>query len=282
MNLKNFLKQSTFLRKSVHITRSLVGLNFIKTVYFNFKFLQFKEALRFPILMYGKVSLKGNKGKIIFSCKTTYGIVRIGKNTDCFSAQNRCLVYLDGIIEFGGSFLASNGVTITVSKGAKLDIGDIVSLGAGAKIRCQNYIKIGKGTGIVEECQVFDTNFHSTKNIQTSMVINPNSPVIIGEFCWIGNRTTVMKGTILKDNTIVASNSLLNKDYSILFNVPYPVIGGMPARLLGSGVVRIYDIGEEEKILSHYKKHPNVPYVTSYPHSNEQAYRARKQLFELY
>lgn len=64
------------------------------------------------------------------------------------------------------------------------------------------------------------------RNIKTGKVDPISKDVFIGECCWIGNRTNIMKGTVLPDNTIVSSNSLLNKDYTS--TVPsYSIIGGM-------------------------------------------------------
>lgn len=256
-------------------------LNYYKTFLVNFRLLPFKQAIRLPIFVYGKTAIYGLAGKIIFECPIKKGMIIIGKNTDKFSAHNRSLLELNGTIIFKGTFLASNGVTIQVSHGALLEIGDIVSLGACAKIRCLYWITIGCGTGIVEECQIFDTNFHCTKDVGTGIVNNPCDKITIGKFCWVGNRSTIMKGTVLADDTIVASNSLLNKNYEIRYDDKFPILGGIPAKLIGSGKVRIYDIHEETKILNAYNNGGSVCYKTDYNHSHENAYLKRKEVFEI-
>jgi acetyltransferase-like isoleucine patch superfamily enzyme len=48
-----------------------------------------------------------------------------------------------------------------------------------------------------------------------------------------------MKGTITPNNTIIASNSLLNKNY--IETPPYSVLAGTPAKLVKSGVKRIFE-----------------------------------------
>lgn len=61
------------------------------------------------------------------------------------------------------------------------------------------------------------------------------------------------KGTKTPDYLIVASaNALLTKDYTSL--PPYSVIGGSPAKLLKSGVRRIYNSNMEQKINQFLKK----------------------------
>ena len=56
---------------------------------------------------------------------------------------------------------------------------------------------------------------------------------------WFGNRCNIMKGTITPNNTIVASNSLCNKDYS---DIPeYSLLAGSPAKLKNKGIKRLFE-----------------------------------------
>lgn len=53
------------------------------------------------------------------------------------------------------------------------------------------------------------------------------SPVRIGSNCWIGEKTTVLRGVTVGDGSVVASHALVNKDVP-----PNSVVGGVPARVL--------------------------------------------------
>jgi hypothetical protein len=55
----------------------LTKLNF-NTVYFNFKYLPFKDAIKFPILLSKHVHLKEVSGKINFECPIRHDLVRFG------------------------------------------------------------------------------------------------------------------------------------------------------------------------------------------------------------
>jgi acetyltransferase-like isoleucine patch superfamily enzyme len=72
------------------------------------------------------------------------------------------------------------------------------------------------------------------------------SPIVIGNNVWIGNRTTVTPGTIIPNYCIVSSNSLCNKDYSYI--PPDSIIGGIPAKLLKTGYRRIFSYEEQGEI----------------------------------
>ena len=78
----------------------------------------------------------------------------------------------------------------------------------------------------------------------------------IGDYCWISNNCTIMPGTVIPPYTIVASHSMVNKDFSHLEK--YSVIGGMPARFLKSGVARVFNTDAERVIQQYFDTHPEA------------------------
>ncbi len=254
----------------------LENLNIPKTLYVNFKTQKFKDAVKFPVWIYGKMRISNLSGQLIFGCKIKTGTIIIGKNTDFFSNRNRSLLSLSGIWHCNGLFQASNGVTITID--GTIETGNLVSLGSGAKIRCYGYTEIGDGCGIVEESQVFDTNFHCIINLKDRTVASPVGRVIIGKLNWIGNRSTIMKGTVLPDFSIVASYSLVSKDFSAH---KYPTIGGVPAKILTEGQIRVYDLNEESRVFLHYRTHKTETYISTYDTSVENSLKHRAKVFKI-
>lgn len=74
-------------------------LSILRTIYFNFRTLPFKQAIKLPIFIYGRVRLFGLNGEVIF--ENTYiktGMVKIGKNTESFSLFDH-----SGFISLGGT-----------------------------------------------------------------------------------------------------------------------------------------------------------------------------------
>ena len=53
--------------------------NVLKTLYVNFKMLRFKEARKLPLWIYGKMSFRSLKGKIIIDSPIYPGMIRIGR-----------------------------------------------------------------------------------------------------------------------------------------------------------------------------------------------------------
>lgn len=65
--------------------------------------------------------------------------------------------------------------------------------------------------------------------------------VVLGDYNWIGNKTTIKKGVKTPNHTTVAgSYSLLTSDYTK--SIPeYSVIGGIPAKLIVSKTSRVWN-----------------------------------------
>lgn len=239
---KSKLLKSIYKRYKKFSNFIIYRFNPIKTLYLNFKFLKFREAIHLPIYVYGSLKVVNSTGSIKINSKIKPGLIKLGYNSDCFSAsKGSALLNLSGEIIFNGYFLSSVDYTLDVQ--GTLNIGNCCTLGNSSKIRCWKSIVLGDFSRIALECQVFDTNFHYVKNIETGEVKNNNTPIKIGKFCWIGNRTSIMKGTILPDYTIVGGNSLVNKDFS--HSPDFPMIAGSPAKLISNGFARIYDMDKE-------------------------------------
>ena len=268
--IKRLLKKSNLLvslvhraQKNIRILKTLWSINFIKTIYVNFKTQSFRNALKLPIHIYGKLKIRTLSGHILVDAPIYFGKIKLGYNTEYFSAsKGSAVLSVPGTLHFRGRFIAS--IDCTISSSGILEFGDLSRIGNGVKIACRNHISIGKGSGIALDSQIYDTNFHYTREVKTGLVRKNAAPIIIGNFCWIGNRSTIMKGTILPDYAIVAGNSLCNKDYTN--GAPaYPVIAGTPAKIIGEGVTRIFDYEEECKIDAFFAEHPDEETYMSYP-----------------
>lgn len=228
------------------------NLNLYKTLYFNFKFLPFDQAKKFPIYIYHKLKCLDTSGKIIIEGDISPGMIKWNIDMDHFSySKGSALFSNDGTLIFKGKVSFSYDTTITLQYGASIILGHNCIIGNSAKLRAYKLIVLEDNVGVASETQIFDTNFHYTRDIETGIVNPQNAPVYIKEGCWIGNRTSIMKGTVLPAYTIVASNSLLNKDYSSIID-SFSLLGGQPAKLLKKGIARVYDYKLYEQLESHF------------------------------
>tara|TARA_R110002073_G_scaffold252758_3_gene415346 strand:- start:658 stop:1308 length:651 start_codon:yes stop_codon:yes gene_type:complete len=210
--------------------------------------LPFKKAIKLPIIFKRKTRFNNLKGQLIINGEISRGMIIIGDYHSDLLTPLFNIIDIKGKIIFNGPVQIGCGTLIRVEKNGILEFGNKNVIGGNSKIFCENSIKIEDYTRVGWECQLFDTNFHYLKNTKDNTYIDKLGSITLGKNNWIGNRTSIMKNTCTPDYTIVASNSICNKDY-VKSNVkPESVIGGCPAELIALNKIRVFDRSEELKI----------------------------------
>ncbi|MBP3357024.1 MAG: hypothetical protein J6K95_07695 [Rikenellaceae bacterium] len=267
MGIRESLRKSPALVKAVRKWRNFVtthkGVNWNKTLYLNFKTQRFADAVKLPILVYGKLKIPNLSGKIVIEGPVYHGKIKLGFNSEYFSAsRGSAILMVSGQLIFHGRFRSS--VDCMIDAAGVLEFDDLCFVGNAVKVSCKNHISLGRASRLGVESQVFDSNFHYVRDVETGVVRKKSAPIVIGRFCWIGNRATLMKGTRLPDYSIVAGNSMCNKDYTV--DAPaYPCFAGSPAKAVGKGGgLRIFDIEEEARIDAFFAANPQAATCTSY------------------
>lgn len=173
------------------------------------------------------------KGKVELPAKIRTGMIRIGafEIGHYDRKHNRPIWENKGKIVFKGEALIKYGAKIIVGEKGVLEIGDKFRLSSGSYIICYKKVALGSNCRISWDTQIIDTDFHRIFD-KSGRTLNPDKDIIIGDNCWIGNRCTINKGSLLKEYTIVASNSLTNKAY----DQPHVILAGMPATIIRTGV----------------------------------------------
>ena len=231
------------------------GLNIYKTILVNFKLFPLKEALKFPIFVFGKLKIY-HLGTVIIESPIFTGMIELGRNRDRFKASaGSAMIDNRGIIIFKGAVHFSIDYGIYSQPTGRIEFGKFCFLGNNVKLYAYNKIVIGMGCSITSEVQIFDSGFHFMKNVETGEIGNIMGQVVIGNWCWIGNRTTIARKTILPDYSVVTSNSLVNKDFSM---EKFPLIGGIPARKISNSLVRIFNREDENHLWAYFVEHRDV------------------------
>ena len=216
------------------------------TLYFNYKYLPFDQAKLLPIVFYKHAyATILNGGKIVLSdemlarkCKVYVGLPAYDFEYQC---EKTHLNICGGTLNVNGKLEFRRGCIIDI-RGEFLCGNDIL-FGPRCRIRIHNSVILRDYIRIAHETQLFDSNFHYSEKVDAPGYYPISKPIIIGSYCWIGNRSTLSPGVILPDYTIVASNSLVNKDFSSL--AKYSTIGGIPAKFLREGYTRVWDTKRE-------------------------------------
>lgn len=233
------------IKQVLHLLWILLSHLPIQTIYINFKMLPLRQAIRLPIFIYTSTEFRSLKGKIEIKGHIFPNMIHIGDNTRYPTTSKPLSIWtINGTLVFNGPIKFFQGTYVYVAEGSTLSLGTKGTfIGSDTKIICRDQITIGDCVEITWECQIYDTSFHYIK--QEGKDVEPlTKPIIINDYAWIGNRSTISKGCILPSHTIVASGSLCNKDYSEFGQ--NCLFAGTPAKCKATDIDRIYSYNEEK------------------------------------
>lgn len=208
----------------------LYCLGLPKTIYFNFKYLPFKQAINLPILVSHRVAFKSLKGSIVIdnAQDKNFGVVKIGFGyVGIFDGnRSRSVWECNGKVIFRGSANIGHGSKICVGVNGKLEFGNSFVITAESQIVCFKHIVFGNNVLIAWQSLIMDTDFH--KIIQKTQITNPDKEIHIGNHIWVGCRSIILKGVDIPDGCVLAANSNLIKSV----NEERVLIGGNPAHII--------------------------------------------------
>ena len=228
-----------------------LSINWLKTLYFNFKMFPFKTAKKLPVYFYGSIKFSSLKGEIVIDAPIKKGMIGFGQKFEKMSrSKSVAELILNGQLVFRGHAHFGKDCFVCIEKDAYCEFGFMGCLGSDVKLICTTKIIIGKWTGIGYESQIIDTNSHPMKNTLSGEYYPMTGPIHLGNYNAISNRVSIMPNTQTPNHCVIASNSLCNKDYRPLGE--HILIGGIPAELIKTNYSRDWE-SEKEK-LKKYKR----------------------------
>ena len=236
------------LKKIAKLLKLLIRLNIVKTIYFNFKKLPSRLAIKLPIYIYGKAKFRELNGSIQINAPIKRGMIKIGKN-DYYIRTSVPMTYwvINGKIIFNGTAKFLNGGYMCVASNGVLTIGDDALIGSNYKIMCFESISIGRSLRCTYDCQIYDTSYHYVERGDGS-TNKLTVPICIGDYVWIGNSSTIAKGSNIPSQNIIANRSFVNKDFEDSCREGGYLLAGSPAKVKASGMKRIFDSNREKEL----------------------------------
>ena len=201
-------------------------VSLLRFVYSAFKFCYFKISLMYS--------------KLMTSAKFTLNAVQYQSD---FTAYGIPIIYVkkNGYFSIGSNFIFNSGIYYNmigrqqkcyfiVYEEGKLHIGNNVSMSSTA-IVCYKSITIGDNVKIGGNVVIYDTDFHSLnheeRNHLPEIYNAQKKEVLIKSGAFIGAHSTILKGVVVGENSIIGSGSVVTK------NVPdNQVWAGNPAKFI--------------------------------------------------
>jgi len=173
-----------------------------------------------------------------------WGAVTIGLTTAYYRAKYRRVVFGHGVAIRGRLIVRGSGTVSlgdycfldtagglpnkiqTFSPEAQVVIGDHCFLNS-VEIACRERVQIGR-RAMIGECLLMDTDFHRVEiNRWDPAIAVRNKPITIEENVWIANRTIVLKGVTVGQNSVVGAGTVVRQ--SVPANV---VVIGNPQQVV--------------------------------------------------
>lgn len=188
------------------------------TIYFNFHYLPFKQAILLLIWLY-KPRLFKCRGSIelrVLGGGVKTGMIRLGVNrvsiypNNGFKYENH-----GGHIVFDGGCCIGNNSSISVGDKASLIFGDCFDATTSLKIVAYNEIQFGSHNLIGWDCLFMDTDLHRLTNMNGTMSKGFGT-IQIGNNNWFACNCVVTKNTKTPDYCSVSLGSHVHGDISKL------------------------------------------------------------------
>lgn len=182
-------------------------ISLFKTLRFNLHYFG-KKGLKLPILISRHTKFHHLGGTIILD-DNKFGSVFIGfKHISLFDVKYERSIWDNfGTVHFGKNIQLGQGTRI--SNGGLLEFGNQCKINANAMIICYKGIKFGEEDLISWDCTFMDTDFHHIVDGQ-GQVINEDCNIVIGNHVWIAANCTILKGTTIGNDCVIAAGTLLS------------------------------------------------------------------------
>ena len=213
-------------------------------LYFNFHYLPFKWAVRWPIFLY-RPHLILMKGKIMIDCEhVRTGMIRLGFRT-CGIYPNTGISWENqgGTVIFKGSCKIGNDSYLAFGEKTTVVFGDDFRNTAGLKMVSYRGITFGKSTSIGWGGLIMDTNFHPLYDMKRKVYKRASGPIEIGDYNWFGTQCRIMHSVKTPERCIFGMNTTVTRNCTMK---SYCVMGGEPVRILTEDVMRDYDNDMEQ------------------------------------
>lgn len=125
-----------------------------------------------------------------------------------------------GHAEFGNLVVLKQGSYLAATEQGELIFGNNVFINRNATIVARESIKIGSGCTIGPNVMIYDHD-HAIVSGKIQHTGFNCEPVEIGDNCWIGMGTIILKGTKIGNNCIIGAGSLIKgsiPDNMVVYN----------------------------------------------------------------
>lgn len=214
-------------------------VSFFKTIYFNFYYLPFKQAVKLPIYLHRPVFLRDwggasfrLKGSVIIEAKNLKrGMIRLGFIQATSHPDNGFMWSNTGKVVFRGSCRIAQGSAIR-NGGGTLIIGNNFSANPNSKFLCYDRIEIGDDVVVSWDVTISDYDYRAMKDSVSGEKRSPYGAIKIGDNNWIGQNSIILKHTNTPRFITISAGSVTTGEYKCKEK---SILRGNPAVVVAEG-----------------------------------------------
>ena len=214
----------------------LSKISFTKTILFNFYYFNLSTAFKFPVLIARNIVIRSLKGKVEIKNGVSFSMIRIGFGDIAIfdASKHKGIWRVEGTVTFNGSALLGHGTRISIEKNGNIIFGRNNIVTAESTIVSTNSVSFGDNCLVSWKVMILDDDFHFVDEYKGDIKneLPRSKPISIGNDVWIGCNSTILKGSIIPDNSIIGAQSLINGR----FQEPNCVIAGNPAKIVKQNI----------------------------------------------
>ena len=207
-------------------------LNRIKSIYFNFRYLPFKQAIYLPIWITTNFKvMKLKRGQIVldFPYRKNFFLGDCG-SVGLQEIQGGIYMEEGAMLKLNAMCVIGQGTTLRCDKNAVIELGKNFICNKNCHFRSAEYLKIGDNCLVGWNVQINTDDGHSI--LHDGKAVKRFGSIDIGNHVWLTSNTIVTKNVKIADGCIVAQGAVVAKSIS----APKVLVGGVPAKVIKSNI----------------------------------------------
>lgn len=214
---------------------SFFRTNWLATLKLNLKLLPWHQACRLPIVVEGPLRIEiGEGARIVLPEDAPKGTVTLGSRHETYKAEaGKAQFSIFGNWEVKGKIRIGLDSCLYIHRGATLTTGRDVFVARDSQIECAERVVVGDNV-LAGEIYICDSAGHSVAHGEA---VQPMTrPIVIGDGCYFGFRTMVLRGAVVPPHSVIGSGAVCTRDYSAGHPEGHLLLTGVPAEIKATDV----------------------------------------------
>ena len=207
-------------------------VNLLYTIYFNMRYMPYKQAVHFPILARTNLCVeKLRRGQIEIGDIRPFMVTLGGGKSPAMNSGRAC-IYLskNAKLIFRGHANISEGTVLRCDKNGIIEFGKDFYCNCNCYFRTSSKISFGDDCAVGWNCTINTSDGHHVWH--DGKEVEMEGPVKVGNRVWITSEVTINKHVHITDNCVVAQRAVVTKP----FYETHCLIGGIPAKVISRGI----------------------------------------------